>query len=244
MKVSIITVCYNSSKSIEQTINSVLTQTYPDIEFIVVDGGSIDDTVSIIKCYSDKISKWTSEPDKGIYDALNKGITMATGDVIGFLHADDVFASDDIIEKMALIAQTNDVVYGDLLYVDDNNRVIRNWVSGNFSFMNLKRGWMPPHPTLYVRREFYQKIGSFDLAYKIAGDYDFMLRLLSISNLKVGYLPEVMVFMKLGGASNKSLKNIILKSREDYRAIKSNKIGGLFTLFMKNFGKLHQFIKK
>ena len=244
MKISIITVCYNSANTLTRTIESVLAQSYKDIEFIVVDGGSSDGTIEIINSYSNKISKWISEPDKGIYDAFNKGVLMATGDFVGFLHADDVFASNDIVVKIAELAIDNDAIYGDLQYVSDNNRVIRNWISGRFEFKKLKLGWMPPHPTLYVRRDIYSQVGTFNLGYKIAGDYDFMLRLLSVPNIRIGYLSEVIVLMKVGGASNKSLRNIIRKSTEDYKALKSNKIGGCFTLFLKNFGKLHQFISR
>ncbi len=244
MKISIITACYNSSHTLEKTIQSVLSQTHTDIEFIVIDGGSKDGTLDIIKQYSDEVSVWISEPDRGIYDALNKGVALATGDLIGFLHADDVYASPNILEHIANLATHNNVVYGDLQYVSENGTVIRNWVSGIFEFKKLKRGWMPPHPTLYVKRELYSEVGVFNLDYKIAGDYDFMLRLLSMPNLKVGYLPELVVLMRVGGASNKSIKNIIQKSKEDYKALKYNKIGGFWTLFLKNFGKLHQFIKK
>ncbi len=243
MKISIITACYNADATIERTIKSVLNQSYKNIEYIIVDGGSSDKTLDIIKSYSHGISNMVSEPDKGIYDALNKGITLATGDFIGFLHADDAFASSQIIEKITQLATNSDAVYGDLQYVSENEKVIRHWESGLFSLKALKRGWMPPHPTLYIKRELYDKIGHFNLEYKIASDYDLMLRLLSIPNLKVAYLPEVVVLMRVGGASNKSLSNIIQKSKEDYKAIKRNKIGGFWTLFMKNFGKIGQFFK-
>lgn len=243
MKISIITACYNADATIERTIKSVLNQSYKNIEYIIVDGGSSDKTLEIIERYSHGISNMVSEPDKGIYDALNKGITLATGDFIGFLHADDAFASSHVIKKIAHLASNGDAVYGDLQYVSENDKVIRHWESGLFSLKALKRGWMPPHPTLYIKRELYNQIGHFNLEYKIASDYDLMLRLLSVPNLKVAYLPEVVVLMRVGGASNKSLSNIIKKSKEDYKAIKRNKIGGFWTLFMKNFGKLHQFFK-
>lgn len=243
MKISIITACYNADATIERTIKSVLNQSYKNIEYIIVDGGSRDKTLEIIERYSHGISNMVSEPDKGIYDALNKGITLATGDFIGFLHADDAFASSQIIEKITQFATNSDAVYGDLQYVSENDKVIRHWESGLFSLKALKRGWMPPHPTLYIKRELYNQIGHFNLEYKIASDYDLMLRLLSVPNLKVAYLPEVVVLMRVGGASNKSLSNIIKKSKEDYKAIKRNKIGGFWTLFMKNFGKIGQFFK-
>lgn len=243
MKISIITACYNADATIERTIKSVLNQSYKNIEYIIVDGGSSDKTLEIIESYSQGISNMVSEPDKGIYDALNKGVMLATGDFIGFLHADDAFASSHVIKKIAHLASNSDAVYGDLQYVSENDRVIRHWESGLFSLKALKRGWMPPHPTLYIKRELYNQIGHFNLEYKIASDYDFMLRLLSVPNIKVSYLPEVVVLMRVGGASNKSISNIIKKSKEDYKAIKRNKIGGFRTLFMKNFGKIGQFFK-
>lgn len=243
MKISIITACYNADATIERTIKSVLNQSYKNIEYIIVDGGSSDKTLDIIERYSQGISNMVSEPDKGIYDALNKGVMLATGDFIGFLHADDAFASSHVIKKIAHLASNSDAVYGDLQYVSENDKVIRHWESGLFSLKALKRGWMPPHPTLYIKRELYNQIGHFNLEYKIASDYDFMLRLLSVPNIKVSYLPEVVVLMRVGGASNKSISNIIKKSKEDYKAIKRNKIGGFRTLFMKNFGKIGQFFK-
>ena len=243
MKISIVTACYNSEKTIERTIQSVLAQTYSNIEYIIIDGGSKDKTLEIINQYANKISRVVSEKDGGIYDALNKGIANSTGDFIGFLHADDAFASNNVIAQIAHLAQNADAVYADLQYVSATGKVIRHWKSGLFSPKLLKRGWMPPHPTLYVKRTLYSQIGGFDLSYKIASDYDFMLRLLSLDNLRVSYLPQVTVLMMVGGASNKSLKNILQKSKEDYRALKSNKIGGFAALFFKNFGKIGQFLK-
>lgn len=244
MKISIVTACYNSEQTIERTIQSVLAQTYTNIEYIIIDGGSKDKTLEIINQYANKISRIVSEKDGGIYDALNKGIANSTGDFIGFLHADDAFASNDVITQIANLAQNSDAVYADLQYVSATGKVIRHWNSGLFLPKLLKRGWMPPHPTLYVKRTLYSQIGGFDLSYKIASDYDFMLRLLSVDKLQVAYLSQVTVLMMVGGASNKSLKNIIKKSKEDYRALKSNKIGGFGALFFKNFGKIGQFLKK
>lgn len=158
MKISIITIAYNSGHSIADAINSVLSQTYTDIEYIIVDGKSKDNTVEVVKSFGDRISKFVSEPDKGIYDALNKGVRMATGDVIGFMHSDDLFASDTILEKVAEIFKNHDTdsLYGDLQYVykNDTNKVLRYWKSGKFTIGRLRRGWMPPHPTFYVKRKF------------------------------------------------------------------------------------------
>ena len=245
MKISVITVTYNNQQTIEQSIQSVLNQNYKDVEYIVIDGNSTDDTLSIINKYRDKIALIISEADKGMYDALNKGIMKATGDIIGFLHADDFYPSDKILEK---VEQTFKIyatqsVYGDLDYVSPQNpkKIIRKWKSGKFEFNELRKGWMPPHPTFFVLREVYWKYGFFNLNYKIAGDYDLMLRFLGKHKITTAYLPEVLVKMRWGGKSNKSIKNIILKSKEDYKALKNNKIGGLYSLFMKNFRKINQF---
>jgi len=248
MKISIITIAYNSGKSIGDAINSVVLQTYPNIEYIIVDGKSKDNTVEVVKSFGSKVTKFVSEPDKGIYDALNKGIAIASGDVIGFMHSDDLFADEFVIGKVAgLFRQTGvDSVYGDLEYVykNDTSKVLRYWKSGKFTIRKLKMGWMPPHPTLYVKREIYQKYGGFDIAFRISADYDSMLRFLGRFKISTAYLPEVMVKMRVGGASNRSLKNIIQKSSEDFKAIKKNNFGNVFTLIFKNIRKVSQFIKK
>jgi len=245
MKISVITVTYNNQQTIEQSIQSVLNQTYKDIEYIVIDGNSTDETLKIINKYRDKIALIISEADKGMYDALNKGIMKASGDIIGFLHADDFYPSDKILEKVehTFKVYASQSVYGDLDYVSAENpeKIIRKWKSGKFEFNELRKGWMPPHPTFFVLREVYWKYGFFNLNYKIAGDYDLMLRFLGKHKITTAYLPEVLVKMRWGGKSNKSIKNIILKSKEDYKALKNNKIGGLYSLFMKNFRKINQF---
>jgi len=248
MKVSIITICYNSAHSIGDAINSVVSQTYPDIEYIVVDGKSKDNTPDIVRSFGNKVAKFVSEPDKGIYDALNKGIRMAEGDIIGFMHSDDLFADNQVIEKVVKLfkEKNTDCIYGDLQYVykADTNKVLRFWKSGKFTRNKLRFGWMPPHPTLYVKREIYQKYGDFDINFKIAADYDSMLRFFGKYRITAAYLPEVMVKMRVGGASNRSIKNIIRKSKEDYQAIKKNKFGSVFTLIFKNLRKVSQFFVK
>ncbi len=245
MKVSIITSVYNNKETIKDAIESVLSQTYKNIEYIIIDGASTDGTVEIIKGYEDKINKFVSEPDKGIYDGLNKGINITSGDIIGFLHSDDVYMNNEVIEKVVeTFKKYNcDGVYGDLVYVSkSSDKVIRFWKSGEFSVDKLKKGWMPPHPTLFLKREIYEKYGLFDLSFKIAADYDFMLRVLK-NNLKLYYIPEVLYKMRIGGESNKSLKNIILKSKEDLKALRKNEIGGIDILLRKNFSKIGQFFK-
>jgi len=187
-----------------------------------------------------------SEPDRGIYDALNKGIARASGDVVGFLHADDVYASPDVLARVAEAFADPSVaaVHGDLQYVrkDDTARVVRHWRSSPFSPDRLRRGWMPPHPTLYVRREWYERIGGFDTRYRIAADYHSILRLFSQPGFRSAYVPEVFVKMRLGGASNRSLRNIVRKSREDLEALRRTGVGGVGTLTWKNLGKIGQFL--
>lgn len=248
MKVSIITSVYNNEKTIEDAIKSVLSQTYPNIEYIVVDGASKDNTVSVIKKYEDRISTFVSERDKGIYDGLNKGVSLATGDVIAFLHSDDIYENENIISEVVdHFKNTNtDSIYGDLVYVDkeDTSKIFRYWQSGEYTFKKLCNGWMPPHPTFFVKKEFYDKYGKFDLDFGIAADYDFMLRMLGKYKISTSYLPKVLYKMRVGGASNRSLKNIIQKSLEDIKALRNNNIGGIHTIILKNLSKIPQFLKK
>lgn len=248
MKISLITVTYNSCITLKDTIDSVRRQGLNDLEYIVVDGGSADGTVELLKESSDVVTRWISEPDKGIYDGLNKGLAMTTGDIIGIIHADDVLAASDTLKSIISVYDANafDLLYADLMYISSDNpdKVIRYWKSGQFEFQKLRKGWMPPHPTVYFSRDVLNRVGFFDTSYTIAADYDWMLRCLCLANLKVAYLPKVTVKMRLGGASNRSLKNLMKKSYEDYRAIKKHRIGGVRTLFYKNFSKLGQFVRK
>ncbi|MDP5231995.1 MAG: glycosyltransferase [Cellulophaga sp.] len=248
MKVSIITATYNSISSLASSMESVLSQDYSTIEYLIIDGNSKDNTIEMVKNYQImfKHIKLVSEPDKGIYDALNKGVTLATGDVIGFVHSDDMLASKTIISDLVKVFKSEHAsgVYGNLNYISktETTSVIRRWKSCKFSKTLLKKGWMPAHPTLFLRKEVYDKHGYFNLDYKIAADYDFMLRVLKDETLTFFYLPKVISQMRVGGASNKSFKNILLKSKEDYKAIKNNKIGGFYTLLVKNTSKIKQFI--
>ncbi len=248
MKFTIITATYNSQNTIAGAINSVASQTYKNIEHIIIDGVSTDNTLSIVKNNSGKISKIISEPDKGIYDALNKGIKNANGDVIVFLHADDIFAENTIIEKAANLfkEKQTDSIYGDLQYVskEDTDKIIRYWKSGDYNFSKLKKGWMPPHPTFFVKKEIYDKFGLFDTNFRIAADYDIILRFLGKHKISTAYLPEVMIKMRIGGESNKSIKNIFRKMKEDVKALKKNNLGGFHTVFLKNFSKIPQLFKK
>lgn len=249
MKISLITATYNSASSIASAITSLKQQNFQNVEWIIVDGASKDETVTIIKNGFNGNLKITSEKDSGIYDALNKGIAMATGDIVGFMHSDDFLASNDILSKIITVFQEKKVdgVYGDLQYVDKENtsKIIRYWKSKAFTPKLLNQGWMPAHPTLFLKKEVYEKHGLFNLDYKIAADYDFMLRIFKEPDLKFKYLPEVITKMRVGGASNRSLKNIKLKSSEDLRALRANGIKNPYlVLAQKNFSKLGQFVKR
>lgn len=248
MKISIISATWNCAETIRDCLESVSSQSYLEREHVVIDGASDDGTVDFLLGVREKLSYFVSEPDQGIYDALNKGIASSTGDVIGFLHADDLYAHTHVLRDVANAFSDPAVcaVYGDLQYVrkDDPAVVVRHWKSSEFTPSRLAWGWMPPHPTLYVRREWYDRIGGFDTGYRIAADYFSILRLFSQPGFKAVYLPEVMVQMRLGGASNRSLSNIIRKSREDLDALHRSKIGafgGLGALLWKNASKLGQF---
>ena len=248
MKFSIITVCFNSEQFIANAINSVLKQDYQDVEYVIVDGESKDNTLNIIKSYGDKITKLISEPDNGIYDALNKGVSIATGDIIGFVHSDDMLASKEILKQIVNEFKKNKVdgVYGDLQYVSHSNldHIIRYWKSKPFNSKLLKQGWMPAHPTLFLKKSVYKRYGGFDTSYLISADYNFMLGILKNPDLKFGYLSKVTTKMRVGGASNRNLKNIIQKTKEDYRAIRNNEVGGLLALILKNTSKIKQFFRK
>lgn len=249
MKISIITATFNSQKNISDCLQSVAGQTYHNIEHIVVDGSSVDGTVDIVK-NSPSVSQWISEPDKGIYDALNKGIQQAIGDVIGFLHSDDMLGSNNTIEKIARVFQSDksvDGVYGNLVFINatNSNKTVRTWHSKPFSYNRVRYGWMPPHPTLFLRKEVYEKHGLFDTSFKIAGDYDFMLRVMLDKKIKLILLPEVINRMRVGGASTSSVKGIIKKSCEDIRALRNNGFKfPLTVLAAKNLRKLPQLLKR
>ena len=244
MKISVITACFNSENTIRSAIESVLSQDYENIEYIVVDGASTDGTLRIVNDYSERISRIISEPDKGIYDALNKGIEAATGDLVGFLHSDDLFADDSTLRTVAESAEGQDAVYGDLNYVSahDTSHIVRRWKSKDFTPDLLKQGWMPPHPSLYLRRDIYRDQGGFDRSFRIASDYESVLRYFSQPDFKARYIPKVLVTMRLGGVSNGSLRGILRKMSEDYAALRKNNIGSpLVALVWKNFSKIPQF---
>ncbi len=246
MKITIITVCRNCQETIEQTICSVLAQEGIELEFILIDGLSTDNTLKIVEKYKDRIGKIVSEKDQGMYDALNKGIALATGEVIGMLHADDFYASSDILSAVVKTFELSgsDAVYGDLQYVGKlfPDKVIRNWISGPYREGLFLRGWMPPHPAFFVRKSCYLQYGQFNTLFKTAADYELMLRFIQKHKIKIEYLPRVLVKMRVGGKSNVSIANRIRANQEDRLAWKINGLRpGILTLTMKPFSKLKQF---
>ncbi len=248
MKISVVTAVYNRVATVGEAMASVQAQAHSDLEHIVQDGGSTDGTLDEVARLSDHTTRLVSERDNGIYDAINRGISRATGDVIGLMHSDDAFAHDEVLAQVAERFADPAImgVYGDLQYVaaDNPDRVVRHWKSGEYRPDLLARGWMPPHPTLYLRRQIFDQYGLYDTSFSIAADYDAMLRYLTQGHIKLAYIPQVLVKMRLGGESNRSLERIARKSREDYRAIRKNGVGGFGTLAAKNFSKLTQFLVK
>ena len=240
-----VTAVWNRAATVGGAIDSVAAQTHPHIEHLVIDGGSTDGTLAEVEARRSAGMVVVSEPDRGIYDALNKGIARSTGDVVGLLHSDDFFADERVIERVAaaFADPAIDAVYGDLDYVSasDPARIIRHWRAGPATPARLRRGWMPPHPTLFVRRHVFETHGAYDTRYRIAADYDAVLRWFGTAAITSAYIPEVLVKMRVGGESNASLAKILRKSREDYRALRANRVGGLGTLIAKNLSKLPQF---
>ena len=233
MKVSIITVTFNSEKYLEDTLESIFSQSYPDIESIVIDGKSTDGTLSILQKYQNKIT-YISEPDTGIYDAMNKGIALATGDIIGILNSDDVLFDKEIINNVVYSFSSDvDCVYGNVILVSESNKIVRNYSSANFKLKDFEFGHMPPHPSFYVRKEAFQKFGIYNTSFKISADYDLLLRFLYIHKLKSKYLDFILVKMRDGGISS-SLKNKWLLNKEILKACQLQKIN---TNFIKVYSK-------
>ncbi len=247
MKISIITVCYNSVGTIEDTIKSVINQDYADLEYIIIDGGSTDGTLGIVGKYKDKIAKVFSEPDKGIYDAMNKGIKLASGDIVGIINSDDFYADNKVLSKVAHSISTGaDACYGDLAYVDrrDVSKQVRYWRAGSYNANKLFRGWIMPHPTFFVKKEIYERFGLFNLSFKIAADYELMLRFL-LKGISVAYIPETFVCMREGGHSAKSFKQRVSGWQEIKRAWKTNsKQIPRFIIPLRILNKVGQFIFK
>jgi len=248
VKITVITAVFNRAATVGQAAASVLSQSHRDIEHLVRDGGSTDGTLEVVRGIGDPRMHIVSEPDGGIYDALNRAIARATGDVVGLMHSDDFFAHQHVLEGVAAAFNDPSVegVYGDLEYVSaaDPARGIRHWRAAAYAPERLARGWMPPHPTLYLSREVFARWGGYDTSYRIAADYEAMLRWLVRGQVRLAYLPGVMVRMRMGGASNGSIRRILRKSREDYRAMRAHSVGGAGTLAMKNALKISQFLPR
>lgn len=246
MKISLITVVYNGEAFLQECFNSVMAQTYPDVEYLVIDGGSTDRTLNIIEENQSYIDYFISEKDKGLYDAINKGIQRATGEVIGILNADDLFASPDVLASVAktFIDQPKiDGLYGDLNYIHATTfKTIRTWKSRQNTFQDLKKGWMPAHPTLYLKRSLFEKNGDYALDLGTAADYELILRYFYTHKIEVVYLPILMVNMRIGGVSNQSVMSRVSAFVNDYKALKRNKMPLPFlVLLQKKISKISQF---
>ena len=250
MKISIITITYNSEKTVEDTIRSVVDQDFPDIEYIIVDGRSTDRTVDIINRYAARIDKFVSEKDKGLYDALNKGIALATGEVVGMLHSDDVYADNNVISRVAQAFAkdpSTDAVYADLVFVDrnDTSKVLRTWKAGEYEKDAFVKGGMPPHPTFFLKRSAYERHGGFNLDLKLSADYELMLRMIHKHGLTIKYLPETIVMMRMGGISNTSFFVKLKANMEDKMAWKVNDLKpGFLPTYRKPLKKLLQYFRK
>jgi glycosyltransferase involved in cell wall biosynthesis len=245
MKVTILTVSLNSIRTIQETIESVLSQSYTDIEYIIIDGGSNDGTSEVLKKYKKVVQKIISAKDRGMYDALNKGIDLSTGDLIGILHSDDIFSSVDVVKDIVakISFSKTDSIYGDLDYVIDNGiKVLRKWKSGQYNRKKLLFGWMPPHPTFFIKKEIFNKYGKYDLSFGTAADYELIVRLLYKYKISCEYLPNVITKMRMGGLSNMSISNRINAHLLDWRAWKINDISNFpIWVLLKPIRKIHQY---
>ena len=248
-KISIITVSFNSAKTIKETIESILIQDYNNIEYIIIDGGSSDETIDIVKSYSEKISYFISEKDNGIYDAMNKGIKAATGDIVGILNSDDFYPNSFVLSNVAKSFKKYncDAVYGDLVYVNkkDTTQIKRYWQAGNYNTSKIKNGWMLPHPTFFVKKVMYDRHGLYNSDLKRAADYEMILKLLYKENISVQYIPMILVKMRMGGASNSTFLNRIRANKEDGLAWTKNQLNKpMFVRIKKPLQKAIQFFKK
>lgn len=249
LKISVITVCFNSAETIADTLRSVASQTHAEVEHIVVDGGSSDGTLAIIDRHRERLAKIISEPDHGVYDAMNKGIMLATGDVVGFLNADDVYADATALAAIAAAFGTPGVeaCYADLVYVDkqDMRKIVRYWQPGEYRYGLFRTGWMPPHPTFFVRREVFERFGMFDLQYRLQADFELAMRFLEVHRIRTAYIPRILVNMRMGGMSNNSYVNILKGNLEAYRACRKNGLPvGIFFILRKLYSRLPQFFSR
>lgn len=246
MKISIITVCYNRVSTIERAICSVLNQEYADIEYIVIDGNSTDGTKAIIEKYADRITHYISEKDGGMYEAINKGITLSKGNILGLMHSDDEFYDNQVLTKVVeRFLSDRDIqgVYGDGIYIsnDIDQKLIRNRICGDFSELKIMQGWLPLHPTVYLRKDIMNKIGNYNIQYKIASDTDFLLRYLYRFKINISYIPNYFVKMRVGGLST-SKSRAFLVFKEDYLIYKSYGFKALITVIRKKMYALKQYI--
>lgn len=245
VKISLVTISYNAAATIQRCMTSVINQTYSNIEHIVIDGNSSDGTQQIINKNKSHIHLFKSEQDLGIYHAMNKGISFCTGDVIGMLNADDYFANNNVLSEIAQSFARHDteVLYADLDYVNNDGRIIRKWRSGHYDRHKFNWGWMPPHPTFYVKKQLFEQFGLYSFNYGTAADYELMLRFMYLNRAKVFYLNKVIVKMVLGGVSNQNLKNRVKAWKNDFRAMKHNKINTpILGMVLKPLRKITQFI--
>ncbi len=250
-KISLITVVRNGETTIADCMASVLSQTTQPFEYIIIDGNSTDRTLEVIEKHCWPAVKVISEPDHGLYDAMNKGINLASGDVIGLINSDDVYADNQVLQKVSDFFSDNpkiDACYGDLCYVrcDDLTKIVRYWRSNSYQLGLFRKGWVPPHPTLYVKTEIYKKYGGFDLRYRIAADFELMLRLFATHHIQTAYLPHIMVRMRLGGTTNRNLKNILLQNLEIRRALRSHNMSSSLVGFVahKAWSRFLQFVQR
>ena len=251
MKISIITVTYNCVSVLSDCLNSVASQTYNNIEHIVIDGASTDGTLTLLNSKKHQLDTLVSELDKGIYDAMNKGIKIAKGDIIGFLNSDDFYANNEVISKVASEFKKEpslDACYSDLIYVNQSNtsKIVRNFKSSEFKQGLFSKGWCPPHPTFFARRSVYEQYGNFDLNYRIASDVELMMRFLEICKIKSRYIPEVWVKMRMGGTTNKNFKNIWTQNQEVISSFKKNGLSVNLIIFFiyKIISRFKQFFMK
>lgn len=247
MKITIITVCYNSAATIAGTLDSVAGQSWPEIEHIVIDGASTDSTSYVVKSRGKRVTRFISEPDKGIYDAMNKGVALATGDILAFLNADDIYIHTEVLAEVAKKFENSDIegLFGDVIFFDPKNpdKIIRRYNSGRFSPEKLAWGWMPSHPALFLRREVYQKVGPFRTDYRIAGDFEFIIRAFGSGKLRYEYVPEVWVKMRAGGISTGGWRNTMLLNWEVLRACRENGIKtNIFKILSKYPAKMLEFL--
>ena len=246
MRISVVTVSRNSASTILDTLESVSMQTHADVEHLVIDGLSTDETLSIVLSHRNTRMLVVSECDNGIYDAMNKGLALASGDIVGFLNSDDFYEDAEVLNKIANVFEdpTVDACYSDLVYVgQDTSRVVRYWKSRSFVRGDFARGWCPPHPTFYVRKSVLKRLGSFDVEFKLAADFEFMLRYLELGRIRAAYIPHVLVRMRLGGATNLNWNNVVLQNKEIFAALRKNLIPFSVIIFSatKVFNRFKQF---